>query len=165
MKRVLCLALSAALATSGINPAIAAVQATANLGVGITVNAECVIKQAPAVDFGTLTSPFNVDIVVTIGVQCTAGSTYNIALDAGIGARATTSLRILTGPGGVGRTGYGLYKDASRTQVWGDTSDALVAGTGTGALFSHSIYARLFAGGEMRSPGLHTDTVRMTVSF
>jgi spore coat protein U-like protein len=164
MKRVLSLAFSAALAASGVEPAIGAGQVTANLGVGISVNAECVIQQTPALDFGTLTSPFNVDASSAIGVQCTAGSVYNIALDAGAGANANVGVRRLTGPGGM-QTGYTLYRDASRTQIWGDMSGYLVTGTGTGNLVSHAVFGRMFAGGEMRKPGLYTDTVKITVSF
>jgi spore coat protein U-like protein len=163
MRRFLSLAFSVALAAFGVDPALGA-SATANLAVGVAVTAECVIQQTPVVDFGTLASPFNVDIVTTIGVQCTAGSPYSIALDAGKGVGAAAWLRVLTGPRGA-RTGYSLYKNASRTQVWGDASDALVTGTGTGSPFSHTIYARLFAGGEMRNPGVYTDTVRITLSF
>lgn len=163
MKRLLTLALSAALAAGGLHPAIGGT-ATGDLAVQTTINATCAIEQVPVVDFGTRTSVLTaVDLVLSIGVRCTTGAPYSIALDAGVGVGATTGLRRMTGPV---QWGYSLFSDAARSAVWGDTAGQLVTGTGTGGLVSHPLYARAYRqSGSVATPGLYTDTVTVTLSF
>jgi spore coat protein U-like protein len=163
MKRILTMALSAALAASGFDPAIGA-SATGDLAVQATINATCAIEQVPVVDFGAKTTVLQpVDLVLSIGIRCTANAPYTIALDAGVGVAATTSLRRMTGPV---QWGYSLFSDASRSKVWGDTAGELVSGTGTGNLVSHPLYARAYVQGVTPPiPGVYTDTVTMTLSF
>jgi spore coat protein U-like protein len=92
---------------------------TAQFDVEITITAECIISTAPAdLDFGA-TGVIAADITGTtsIGVQCTDGTAYEVALDAGIGVGATVANRLMTGPGGATVT-YSLYQDAGHTTVW-----------------------------------------------
>jgi spore coat protein U-like protein len=163
MKRLLTLALSAALAATGFDPAIGGT-ATGDLAVQTTINATCAIEQVPVVDFGTRTSvPAPLDFVFSIGVRCTAGAPYSIALDAGVGVAATTALRRMTGPV---QWGYTFFSNASRSMIWGDTAGQLVTGTGTGGLVSHPLYGRVYGqSGSVATPGLYTDTVTITLSF
>jgi spore coat protein U-like protein len=163
MRPVLKLALSACLAASGFDPAIGATT-TAGLSVGMTVNATCAIEQVPVLDFGTRTLVLtSLDIAVAIGVRCTNGAPYTIAIDAGLGVAATTGLRRMTGPT---QWGYSLFRDAARTQIWGDAASAVVSGAGTGNLVSHPVYARAYAQGmNPPLPGAYTDSVKITLTF
>jgi spore coat protein U-like protein len=163
MRQVLKLALSAGLAASGFDPAIGATT-TAALSVGMTVNATCAIEQVPVLDFGTRTLVLtSLDIAVAIGVRCTNGAPYTIAIDAGLGVAATTGLRRMTGPT---QWGYSLFRDAARTQIWGDAASDVVSGAGTGNLVSHPVYARAYAQGmNPPLPGAYTDSVKITLTF
>jgi len=54
---------------------------------------------------------------------------------------------------------YGLYKDADRSQPWGDTGTpgSTIAGTGNGAAQTLTVYGRV-PPQKTPSPGTYTDT-------
>lgn len=61
---------------------------------------------------------------------------------------------------------YGLYKDAGRSQPWGDgaTPGSTVAGTGTGAAKGYTVYGRV-PPQTTPTPGTYSDTVVVTVTY
>lgn len=61
---------------------------------------------------------------------------------------------------------YGLYKDAGRSQPWGDgaTPGSTVAGTGTGAAKGYTVYGRV-PPQTAPTPGTYSDTVVVTVTY
>jgi spore coat protein U-like protein len=141
---------------------------TAQFDVEITITAECIISAAPAdLDFGA-TGVIAADMTgtTTIGVQCTDGTAYEVALDAGIGVGATVANRLMTGPGAATVT-YSLYQDAGHTTVWGDTTGGggnTVTGTGNGAQQDLTVYGLVPA---QATPGAgdYTDTITVEVTY
>jgi spore coat protein U-like protein len=102
----------------------------------------------------------------TISVQCTTGTAYEVALDAGIGVGATVANRLMTGPGAATVT-YSLYQDAGHTTVWGDTTGGggnTVTGTGNGAQQDLTVYGLVPA---QTTPGAgdYTDTITVEVTY
>ena len=145
-------------------PAVAATT-TATFQVQITIQGACVINSATTLNFGTqgvLTA--NTDNTSTITVQCTLSTTYNIGLDAGVGAGATVAARLMTSPASNTVT-YSLYSDVARTVVWGNTIGTnTVAGVGTGLAVPNIVYGRA-PPQTTPPPALYTDTITVTVTF
>jgi spore coat protein U-like protein len=143
----------------------AAATAVGELQVSVTITAECQVASTAALSFGShgvLAS--TLDATGTISVQCTDTTPYAIALGTGNGAGATIAARKLTGGGGATIT-YGLYRDAGRTQAWGETIDSdTQAGTGDGTAQSFTVYGRIPA---QTTPVADTyqDTVAITVTY
>lgn len=103
------------------------------------------------------------DASTTLLVHCTNGTPYLLSLDAGLGAGATVAVRKMTFGGDT--INYSLYRDAARTQVWGETPSVdTVAGTGNGLVQSLTVYGRGF-GGQNAAIGAYTDTVTVTVGW
>jgi spore coat protein U-like protein len=132
--------------------------------VQITITSACAIGSAGALTFpsqGVLTS--NVDHTSTIQVQCTDTTPYNIGLNAGTGAGATVATRKLTN--GSNTLDYTLYRDAGRTEVWGDTvATNTLSATGNGAAQGHTVYGRVFSQ-STPAAGTYSDTITVTVTY
>jgi spore coat protein U-like protein len=130
-----------------------------------TIANDCQISAAN-INFGStgvLKSTLNAAGSIT--VTCTNLNTWSIALSAGSGARATTSTRYMTGPGG-DTVAYGLYTNSSYSVPWGDggSGSATVGGNGTGTAQTIPVYARVLPQATPR-PGNYSDTIIATVSF
>lgn len=137
---------------------------TAELMVSATAVESCIVV-ANGLAFGTY-DPLTfvaTDAVSDITVTCTAGASYEVALNAGMGAGATITSRRMTLDNQT--LAYSVYRDAARSQVWGDRvgSDA-VTGVGTGFPVSHQIYGRIPARQSIRS-GRYVDVVVATVYY
>lgn len=142
----------------------AAAVATGNFAVSITIEAQCVINSAPALNFGT-TGVIGTAVAAsaTLSVQCTNTTGYVISLSAGGGTGATTAARKMTG--GSETVTYSLYSNAGHTTVWGsNTGVDTVAGTGTGAAVNHIIYG-LVPAQTTPAPGAYTDTINVTITY
>ena len=143
-----------------------AASVTTTIPVSATVIQSCTITSGP-VSFGNYNgiSGAATDVIATMTPTCTTGKVYAISLDAGVGAGANASARMLTGPGGA-RLGYGIYTDAAHTTVWGDGSSGTVlqSGTGNGAVAPLKIYGRIPAGQNPPS-GAYSDTLTVTVTY
>lgn len=146
-------------------PPVRAATDTDTFQVSITIQGECQILAANNLDFGTHgVLSGNTDASTTLSVQCTSGTSYDIGLDAGLGAGATVATRRMTGPGAA-TIDYSLYSDAGRSTVWGETiSTDTVPGSGTGAQQDYTIYGRV-PGQTTPGPGGYTDTITVTVTF
>lgn len=96
-----------------------------------------------------------------LGVTCTPGTAYNIGLNNGLTGTGPTARRMTLGSQAVT---YGLYKDAARSQPWGDSGGTLVPGTGAGTAQSLPVYGRVPTQ-PTPSPGTYSDTVVVTVTY
>ena len=157
--------LAALLATSAlIAPLANAATATSTLNVSLTITDSCIVSTTP-VAFGTqgvLASA--VDATGTVVVTCTNGTANTVSLDAGGGSGATTTARKLTGPAAA-VVGYALYRDAGRTQLWGNTIGTdTAAGTGTGSAQTLTVYGRVPAQ-STPAAGAYADVVNVTVTY
>ncbi|MBX9747168.1 MAG: spore coat U domain-containing protein [Hyphomonadaceae bacterium] len=105
----------------------------------------------------------HLDASTTLSVTCTNGTGYNVRLNLGEGAGASTATRFMDN--GAQTLGYTLYRNAGRTQLWGTTigSDTL-AGAGTGAPATITVYGRIPMQQAVPS-GTYDDTVTVTVTW
>lgn len=104
-----------------------------------------------------------VDTTGTITVTCSPSASYTIELSAG--HAGTYSPRKMAGPGG--RTlDYNLFRDASRTTVWGDGigGTSTVDGSDDGSGSSHTLYGTIPAG-QNPYVGSYSDSISVTVVF
>jgi spore coat protein U-like protein len=135
---------------------------TSHFNVKATVLKACNIA-ASSLSFGAYTKTL-INATSTISIQCTNLTTYNLGLDAGTSSGATVTNRSMTGPSAA-LLSYKLFRDSGRTLNWGNTVGTdTVAGTGTGAVQSLTVYGQLPAAQNVR-PGSYTDTVTATLTF
>ncbi len=133
--------------------------------VSATVSPDCLVS-ATTLNFGsTGVLGANVDATNTISIQCTNGTPWTASLNAGTGSGATVNLRRMTGPGGA-TVAYTIYRNASRTEVWGDGTSGTftIAGTGSGSAQLQTGYGRV-PPQTTPAPGTYTDTIVVTVTF
>ncbi len=155
--------ISVAMLLMSVN-SVGAATTTATFNAQIIIIEDCDIVSASNLDFGTegvLAS--NVDATATLSVQCTNSTTYNIGLDAGSGAGATTTTRKMSN--GLQTVDYQMFTDPGRTNNWGDSIGTdTVAATGTGLAQNYTIYGRV-PPQSTPSANTYTDTVTITVTF
>ncbi|WP_234820856.1 spore coat U domain-containing protein [Sinorhizobium medicae] len=110
---------------------------------------------------GVLSS--NIDATGRATVTCTPATAYTVGLSNGMSGTSPTNRRMTLGGAAVV---YGLYKDAGRSQPWGDgaTPGSTVAGTGTGAAKGYTVYGRV-PPQTTPTPGTYSDTVVVTVTY
>lgn len=146
-----------------VSQPVFAATTTGNLPVNATVNAACIFGNITSVNFGNYTGVQN-DATGTIEVNCTNGTPYTVSLGPGTGSGATTTNRLMTGvPSGT--LAYALYRDAGRTQNWGNVIGTdTVAGTGSGAVQTLTAFGRIVAGLTPVS-GSYNDTVLITITY
>ncbi|WP_439589208.1 Csu type fimbrial protein [Hydrogenophaga sp.] len=135
---------------------------TANLTVKVTITATCNIHSVSPtdVDFGSIQSTaIDTDAAGALSVNCTPGTDYTIGLDGGEnfsgGERRMAK--------GTDYVAYELYRDAGRSQVWGNDLAGSLAGTGSGSAQTIPVYGRI---ASANSPaGDYTDVVIATVTY
>ena len=129
----------------------------------------CRVRLSP-IDFGIYvpltTNP--VDVLGSVTVRCQA-QPGNYAVTIGPGINGTQLLRIMSAGGGE-LLNYNLYRDAARTQIWGDGTPPTFTVTGTRpsrgrpTTTAHPIYGRIFAN-QAPNAGTYTDGLLVTVLF
>ena len=156
----------AAVAVFGAGPAQAG-SATASLAVSATVINNCTISTA-AVAFGSYdpvvaNASTNLDSTGGITIACTKGATATIGLNTG--ANASGSARRLA-DGSSNYLSYDIYKDSSRTSVWGNAGADLYtpAAAPNKSPRTFTAYARVTSNQDVPA-GSYTDTVTATVNF
>lgn len=155
---VLPLALWAVLAAG---PADAATK-TGSIGVTTSVQATCTVS-ASTLAFGPYAGAV-VNAASAVLITCTNTTPYSIGLNAGIGVGATTTIRKMTGSGGV-TINYAIYLDAARSANWGATVGANVSnGVGNGAAQTVTAYGQIPAG-QLVTPGAYSDTITATINY
>ena len=154
--------ISGLLATAFAVGAAEAATTTGSIGVTTTVQATCTVSAA-ALTFGTYTGAV-ANATSALQVTCTSTTPYSVALNAGLGAAASTTLRKMTGAGGI-TVNYSVWQDAGHTSNWGNTVGTnVVTGTGNGAAQSISAYGQIPAG-QLVTPGAYTDTLTATINY
>jgi spore coat protein U domain-containing protein, fimbrial subunit CupE1/2/3/6 len=97
-------------------------------------------------------------------VTCTNTTPYNVGLDAGTSTGATVNARKMVGPAGA-TLGYALFRDAARTQNWGNTVGAdTQTGTGNGSAQTLTVFGRIPAN-AFPVPGGYADTITATITY
>lgn len=163
----ICACLSLVAAGSMITARAAdAATVTANLNVTATVIQVCVVSGGNLA-FGNYdpTAAANVDQVGSFEVACTKGST-GVTIGLGLGANAAASQRRMTNS--TDFLNYEIYKEAARTNVWGNAGAALVSYTPvtTSAAQTFQVFGRIPAAQVTVGVGAtYTDTVVITVTF
>ena len=158
MKNLKKALLAAVAATVLANGAFAAT-ATNQFQARIEIQADCEVTSPTTLDFGTSgLLNANVDASSTFNVKCTNGVGYTISLGNGANASGTQNRMENNGE----FVNYETYSDSARTQVWDASST--VAGTGTGADQSYTVYGRV-PPQNTPSVGTFTDTVTITVTY
>lgn len=137
--------------------------ATDDFQVSAEVIAACSIS-ATDLDFGDYNPVVGnaVDASSTVSVTCTNGAGYSIGLSGGGSGNAAD--RAMDHAVESATLDYGLFRDALRTQNWGDVADT-VDGTGTGANQDHAVYGRVLASQSTALMGSYADTITATVTF
>jgi spore coat protein U-like protein len=127
-----------------------------------TVAKQCSVT-ATTLDFGTVGLLLaNTLGTSTIGVQCSAGSAWNVGLDKGSNGASITTRKMASGANLVG---YQLYSNAARTTVWGDAVGSnTVAGSGTGSVQNLTVYGSVPAQ-TTPAAGTYNDTITVTVTY
>lgn len=141
---------------------VPAATAPGSVGVSTIVPSSCNVATLPLA-FGIYSSTAQVTQTTTLTVTCTTGTTYILAMDAGLGG-GTTTTRKMSGPSG-SLLNYGIFKDAGNSQNWGNVpgTDTL-AGTGSGLLQTISVYG-LIPTGQTLTGGSYTDTVTVSMTY
>ena len=118
---------------------------------------------ASTMNFGTYTGTLLTPGPSPLTVTCPFLTSYTVALNAGVGAGATTTTRKMTGPGGA-TLSYQMFQNSSHTTNFGNTVGTdTVAGTGTGGAQTLQIYPQAAAGQNVAS-GTYSDTITITAS-
>ena len=141
-----------------------AATATSTMAVSAVVLTACSVAASP-LTFGSYdVSGAAVNVSSTVGVTCTGGSSYTIALGVGGGSGATFATRKMSF--GAGTLHYSIYTDAARTAVWGDGTGGsnTVSGTGSLGLVTHTAYGSIPAG-QSANAGVYTDSVSVTLNY
>jgi spore coat protein U-like protein len=116
---------------------------------------------SPAVNFGNYSGTQVTPGATPVSVSCPLLFSYNIGLNAGTGAGATTTTRKMTGPSGA-TLNYQLFQNASHTTNWGNTVGTdTVSGTGSGLAQTLNIYP-LLPTGQNNVPGTYIDTITVS---
>jgi spore coat protein U-like protein len=106
----------------------------------------------------------NIDASNNIVVNCTPELDYVIGLNGGNQGATDPTQRKMANAGNTEFVTYGLYKDAGRSQAWGDSGALLFSGTGTGANQNLNAFGRV-APQTTPSPNSYTDIVVITVTY
>jgi spore coat protein U-like protein len=136
---------------------------TATFRVSATVQSDCTIT-ATDLAFGTLgLLAANVDATSTLTITCTSGANYQIALNPGTVSGSTIEDRKMAS--GTNQLGFQIYRNAARTQVWGQTSGMdTQGGTGTGAVSTVTVYGRVPP--QLTPPaGTYETQITATISY
>jgi spore coat protein U-like protein len=143
-------------------PAAAQTTATTTFQVTATVLKLCSVT-ATNLAFGDYTPTAASDQTSTLTVLCTTNTPYTVALN--LGTAASPTARAMTSAGASTTLNYLLYRDSTRTSIWGETTGTdTLAGTGTGTNQALTVYGRIPAN-QRPQPGAYTDTVTVTLTY
>jgi spore coat protein U-like protein len=145
--------------------------APASLGVGAAIDVQCSLITSSLL-FGSYvpTNPSPHDVAANITLDCQNGGgnvVLAIQINQGVqpapGSTANNPIRRMSNGTG-GRLRYNVYRDAARTQVWGDTlTSAFYPGNGPFPM-TIPMYGRIPAS-QLQAAGSYTDMLTATVYF
>lgn len=147
--------------------------ATTNTTFNVSANvaASCSVS-ATALAFGAYnpSSTTALTQTSTITLNCTKGTAFTVALDAGQNASTGFSRRMIGATNG-GYLNYQLYTNNTHSTVWGDgssTSTSTVTGTGTGPGTANQITETVYGqipSGQNVSVDSYSDTIQVTLTY
>lgn len=105
----------------------------------------------------------NIDSTSLIEVTCTNNLPYTVKLDGGLTGNVSNRRMGLQG-NAPGVIQYGLYRDTSRSQDWGNTTATQYGGTGNGTKQSLTVYGRIPVQTTPQA-GDYRDTITATVEY
>lgn len=146
-----------------INCNLLTATASTTFDVTADVSPNCSVT-ANNLNFGTLgILNAGADGATTVSPVCTNGTPYIIGLNGGLSSATDPTQRKMSKAAEF--ILYGLYRDAARTQPFGDTPGVnTVGGTGTGLPQSAPVYGRI-PPQATPSSGLYNDTIVVTLTF
>jgi spore coat protein U-like protein len=159
-------ALMVAVVTVAGARAASAQTATSSFAVTANVVSKCTISSV-ALSFGdydplVVNASTPLDASSSVTIRCTKGASSNIGLDLGLSASGST--RRMSGGGDF--LTYELYKDASRTTVWGNSGTGLLNPGVSPSMAARtvSVYGRVPAAQDSTVAG-YSDTITATITF
>ncbi len=167
MSRTLFIGVFALIAIAAGGSILTAQSSSATLAVSVSVAKDCTISTSP-VGFGAYdpvaanaTAPL--DGTGSVIVTCTKGATAHVGLDGGSNGQGTSRRMKLAS--GSEYLAYELYRDSSRSTVWGEGSAVLDVGAAPSRNpRTFTVYGRV-PGGQDASVGAYADTVVAIVNF
>ena len=167
MRRILIVLGSFAVVLVVAGGTLSGQSATSTLTVSASVSKNCTISTAP-VNFGaydpvTANATVPLDGQGSVTVTCTKGAPAKVGLGLGSNAQGTTRRMSLSASAYLS---YELYRDASRTTVWGDAIDTaldLPAAPDRNPR-TFTVYGRV-PSAQDATVGAYSDTVVATVNF
>lgn len=160
--RVLLAGVGLGAALFSLSPARAATTTTTFI-VTASVATTCAVAANTNLNFGPY-SGLQLDGTATLTATCSTGVPYDVGLNQGVFASATTSTRKMTGPDVAGLS-YSLFSDSSRSINWGNTVGVdTVHNTGSGAGQTLTVFGRIPPAAFV-SPGGYSDTITVTLTF
>ncbi|UXI67313.1 Csu type fimbrial protein [Tahibacter amnicola] len=163
----LSFALVAVVSVIAAAPAIAATT-TSTLNVAATVVDSCTAGGA-TLNFGQFDPRTGSALTgnQNFTVQCTVGTDYTIALNAGTGDGASLAIRKMTGTNTSELLNYALFVDSGRTVIWGDGTDTteMVSSDGTGSNQVFTVYGTILGGQTATPVDTYSDAVTITVTY
>ncbi len=132
---------------------------SAVLNVQATVLSSCAVEGG-TLDFGDYVTGQANDLD-GVGEITLTNCQGQVTVEMDGGGSGSTSARVMSN--GTDTLAYQLYRDPSRTQLWGQGADAFV-----GQILTSQVRLQVFGripGGQSVPPGVYTDTVNITVTF
>jgi len=151
---------------------------------GVAAAAECSVSTV-GVAFGVYDplAVASVDATGTVSVRCVWTSSGSpgtqwvspvVSLSGGLSPGTLLQRRLRNATGDL--LNYNLYRDAGRTQIWGDGSSGTFTATigpatlvllpsGSPRTGSRTVYGRMPAGQTAAVPGSYSDVITVTVTF
>lgn len=169
MNRFKSILIATALTTAGFAGSAQAATDDTQFQVKIVITESCDISTVSATDIDFLSHTRStgtpVDAQGKLVVNCSTGTPFTIALDAGVNSTSATASannrRMINGSNYVP---YGLYRDAGHTQFWGNAIGTdTFASTGTGANVDVPVFGRVPS--TNFPAGTYLDTVTATITY
>ena len=138
--------------------------ATSEMPVTLEITGTCSVR-ASDLSFGSYLANASTPLAgqTTLVLECTSGVDVEIGLDAGQSAGATVQDRRMMS--GTDALRYGLYQDAARVQVWGDTTGVdTVHLQGSGTPQNVTVYGQVPARQSVPA-GQYSDTITVRLYF
>lgn len=129
----------------------------------------CRITVGP-ISFGTYMplTPSHVDVVGQFNVRCQAQpGSFSVTIGPGISGNQMA--RTLSA-GGAEILYYNLFRDAARTEIWGDGTpptfvvNGMRPSQGRPTFYNYPVYGRIFSS-QAPNPGVYNDNLLVTVLF
>lgn len=121
---------------------------------------ECSVSTT-GVSFGNydVFSNVSLDGAGSVSVSCDAPAAYSIAISSGNGSYAARWMA-----SGTHQLAYNLYREASRSTIWGDGTggSTVVTGSDTGA--THTVYGRIPSRQNVHA-GSYSDSIVVVVTY